>query len=635
MTASAAWVDANQRHLTAALAEVRSALERHLGEAGDSQGLATSAASGWDLPDAAAGAPALDEVCGAFGLSPFERLVLVLAAAPELDGRFPALCAAAQGDPGRAYPTFGLALAALPGGHWSALTPGGPLRRWRLVEVAGSSPTGAPLRVDERVLHFLTGAGEHDGDLGGMLEPVPAEPDLPPSQRRVADRLAELWRLPPSPPVPQLVGRAGTAKPALAAAAAAELGARLSRLDGRLLPADPGELDRLARLLEREAVLGRTALLIDAEDSEEPERLTAVTALAGRLAAPVALATRDRLPVKGRGTVGLEVGRPTPAEQRDLWLRMVGPDEPVDLLVGQFDLDPAAIRGAVVSAGGGPAGLWEACRAQARPRLGALAQRIEPAARWDELVLPPPQRGALAQLAVHVRHRLTVYETWGLRRGRTRGLGTTALFAGPSGTGKTLAAEVLAADLDLDLYRVDLSAVVSKYIGETEKNLRQVFDAAEDGGAVLLFDEADALFGKRGEIRDSHDRYANIEIAYLLQHMEEYRGLAVLTTNLGDALDAAFMRRLRFVIEFPFPDATLRAEIWRRVFPTETPTAGIDAERLARINVAGGSIRNIAVGAAFMAAGDGGVVRMDHVLAAARGECAKLEQPLPDLGVRP
>jgi SpoVK/Ycf46/Vps4 family AAA+-type ATPase len=236
---------------------------------------------------------------------------------------------------------------------------------------------------------------------------------------------------------------------------------------------------------------------------------------------------------------------------------------------------------------------------------------------------------------VHVRHRLTVYETWGLRRGRTRGLGTTALFAGPSGTGKTLAAEVLAADLDLDLYRVDLSAVVSKYIGETEKNLRQVFDAAEDGGAVLLFDEADALFGKRGEIRDSHDRYANIEIAYLLQRMEEYRGLAVLTTNLGDALDAAFMRRLRFVIEFPFPDATLRAEIWRRVFPTETPTAGIDAERLARINVAGGSIRNIAVGAAFMAAGDGGVVRMDHVLAAARGECAKLEQPLPDLGVRP
>jgi hypothetical protein len=635
MTAPAAWVDANQRHLTAALAEVRSALERHLGEAGDSQGLPTSAERGQDLADAAAGAPALDEVCGAFGLSPFERLVLVLAAAPELDGRFPALCAAAQGDPGRAYPTFGLALAALPGGHWSALTPGGPLRRWRLVEVAGLSPTGAPLRVDERVLHFLAGAGEHDADLGGMLEPVPADPDLPPSQRRVADQLAELWRLPPSPPVPQLVGRAGTAKPALAAAAAAELGVRLSRLDGRLLPTDPGELDRLARLLEREAVLGRTALLIDAEDSEEPERLAAVTALAGRLAAPVALSTRDRLPVKGRGTVGLEVGRPTPAEQRDLWLRMVGPDEPVDLLVGQFDLDPAAIRAAVVSAGGGPAGLWEACRAQARPRLGALAQRIDPAARWDELVLPPPQREALAQLAVHVRHRLTVYETWGLRRGRTRGLGTTALFAGPSGTGKTLAAEVLAADLDLDLYRVDLSAVVSKYIGETEKNLRQVFDAAEDGGAVLLFDEADALFGKRSEIRDSHDRYANIEVAYLLQRMEEYRGLAVLTTNLRDALDAAFMRRLRFVIEFPFPDATLRAEIWRRVFPPETPTAGIDAERLARINVAGGSIRNIAVGAAFMAAGNGGVVRMDHVLAAARGECAKLEQPLPDLGVRP
>jgi hypothetical protein len=626
------WVEVNQRHLTAALDEVRRALQRHAG-----QDVPPEPSPGPPAAAPAPGAPpALEELAGAFRLSPFERLVLLLAAAPELDGGFAALCAAAHGDPGRTRPTFGLALAALPGAHWSALTPDGPLRRWRLVELDGASPTASPLRVDERVLHHLAGVGELDARLGGLLVPVPGDPDLPPSHAAVAGELAALWRLPDRQraPVPQLVGRAGSGKPALATAAAAVLGARLSLLDARLLPTDPRELDALARLLEREAALARSALLVDADDADEPERLLRVQALAETLTAPFVVAVPERLPIRGRGVAGLEVGRPTPAEQRDLWRRLAGPDAPVDSLVGQFDLDPAAIRAAAATATGS-AGLWERCLAQARPRLGALAQRIEPAAGWEELVLPPAKREVLAQLALHVSHRLTVYETWGLRRGRGRGLGTTALFSGPSGTGKTLAAEVLAAGLKLDLYRIDLSAVVSKYIGETEKNLRRVFDAAEDGGAVLLFDEADALFGKRSQVKDSHDRYANIEVAYLLQRMEEYRGLAILTTNLRDAIDAGFLRRIRFVVEFPFPDASLRAEIWRRVFPRQTPTAGLDPDRLARLNVAGGTIRNIAVGAAFLAAADGEVVRMEHVLRAARTECAKLDQPFPDLVAAP
>jgi len=626
------WVEVNQRHLVAALDEVRRALQRHAGR--DDPGHEPPPAA--TPTSASAPAPAVEELAAAFRLSPFERLVLLLAAAPELDGGFAALCAAAHGDPSRTQPTFGLALAALPGAHWSALTPEGPLRRWRLVELAGGSPTASPLRVDERVLHYLAGAGDLDARLGGLLVPVPTDPDLPPSHAAVAGELAELWRLsdPQLPPVPQLVGRAGTGKPPLAAAAAAVLGARLCLLDARLLPTDPRELEVLARLLEREAVLARMALLIDADDVDEPERLTAVRALAETLAAPFAVAAPERLPIRGRGAAGLQVGRPTPAEQRDLWQRLTGPDAPVDSLVGQFDLDVAAIRAATATTAA-PAGLWERCLAQARPRLGSLAQRIEPVAGWEELVLPPAKREVLAQLALHVSHRLTVYETWGLRRGRSRGLGTTALFSGPSGTGKTLAAEVLAAELRLDLYRIDLSAVVSKYIGETEKNLRRVFDAAEDGGAVLLFDEADALFGKRSQVKDSHDRYANIEVAYLLQRMEEYRGLAILTTNLRDAIDAGFLRRIRFVVEFPFPDVALRAEIWRRVFPGQTPTAGLDPDRLARLNVAGGTIRNIAVGAAFLAAADGEVVRMEHVLRAARTECAKLDQPFPDLEVAP
>src|SRR5208283_2650609 len=236
----------------------------------------------------------------------------------------------------------------------------------------------------------------------------------------------------------------------------------------------------------------------------------------------------------------------------------------------------------------------------------------------------------LHTVAVHVRQQEKVLERWGFAAQTARGLGVTALFSGQSGTGKTLAAEVLANELHLDLYRIDLSQVVSKYIGETEKNLRAVFDVAENSGAILLFDEADALFGKRSEVKDNHDRYANIEVSYLLQRMEAYRGLAILTTNRKDALDSAFLRRIRFVVEFPFPEAAQRAEIWRRIFPLQTPTEGLRIDRLARLSAAGGNIFNIAMGAAFLAADAGEPVRMSHLLAAARSEFTKLERPLTD-----
>lgn len=210
----------------------------------------------------------------------------------------------------------------------------------------------------------------------------------------------------------------------------------------------------------------------------------------------------------------------------------------------------------------------------------------------------------------------------------------SALFAGASGTGKTLAAEVLANELQLDLYRIDLSAVVSKYIGETEKNLGRVFDAAEVGGVILLFDEADSLFGKRSDVKDSHDRYANMEVSYLLQRMEAYRGLSVLTTNLKNSIDQAFLRRIRFIVQFPFPDAAQRSLIWQRVFPKQTPTQGLDFAKLAKLNVAGGTIRNIALNSAFIAAEAGEAIQMQHILQAARNEYTKLERPLTDVEVK-
>src|SRR3569833_3873007 len=223
------------------------------------------------------------------------------------------------------------------------------------------------------------------------------------------------------------------------------------------------------------------------------------------------------------------------------------------------------------------------------PANSALMPR--PHAAWDDLVLPPGQLAILHDIAHQVRHRATVYEQWGYAAKGARGLGISALIAGESGTGKTLAAEVIAADLGIDLYRIDLAAVVSKYIGETEKHLDRLFSAAEASGAVLLFDEADALFGKRSEVKDSHDRYANVELAYLLQRMESYRGLSILTTNAKSLLDTAFLRRIRFIVQFPFPDAAHRAEIWRRVFPAELPVEAIPIDLLARLHVAGGHIR--------------------------------------------
>jgi SpoVK/Ycf46/Vps4 family AAA+-type ATPase len=272
------------------------------------------------------------------------------------------------------------------------------------------------------------------------------------------------------------------------------------------------------------------------------------------------------------------------------------------------------------------ADLADACREQSAGQLGDLAIKVDARCGWDELVLPAALYEHLKHLCEQVRHHHEVYGAWGFGAKTQRGRGLSALFSGPPGTGKTLAAEVLATDLGLDLYKVDLSGVVSKYIGETEKNLRRIFTEAQNSNAILFFDEADALFGKRTEVSDAHDRYANIETSYLLQKMEEYDGVVVLATNLPQNLDEAFTRRLRFVVEFPFPDADSRARIWRAHFPPAAPvSADIDIDALAReLPVAGGNIKNIVLGAAFLAVADGTAIGREHVLRSARNEFDKI-----------
>ncbi len=642
--ATQSWATANQRYLEAELARLRATLERYAGQQpshqlDDDAGIAP-------LRAAMPAPPAIEQLGAAFGLSPFERDVLLLCAGVELDARVAALCLAAQGDARR--PTFGLGLAALPGAHWSALTPTAPLRYWRLVELdEDDGLTSGRLRIDERILHYLVGVATVDRRLQGLVEPLPDAGALAASHRALAERVAHLWNANQHMPWPvvQLCGPAGSGRATIAAAACDSLGLRAWALRAADIPPAAEEQEALARLWDREAVLANAALLIACDDAD-----ARLLAFAERLNGPTVCAAHEPLRLARRPSVRLDVGLPTRAEQHALWQETLGAlaaplNGQLHALAEQFSLGAPGIRAAraallerqaspAAEAGDIAAALWDACRSQARVRLDDLAQRITPAARWDDLVLPEAQTQTLHEIAAHVRQRALVYEAWGFATKGARGLGISALFAGASGTGKTMAAEVLANELRLDLYRIDLSAVVSKYIGETEKNLRRIFDAAEQGGAILLFDEADALFGKRSEVKDSHDRYANIEVSYLLQRMEAYRGLAILTTNLKQALDTAFLRRLRFVVQFAFPDAAQRARIWRRIFPAETPTEGLDAARLARLNVAGGNIRNIALGAAFLAADAGEPVRMVHLLRAARGEYQKLEKPLSDAEIK-
>jgi hypothetical protein len=647
------WHEANQADLALALGRLKARLRRHAAldedPARDGPEIDSRDPNQWPQ--------SLDFLCRTFGLSPFERDVLLLCAGVELDSAFAPLCAAAQGDPARPYPTFSLALAALPEAHWSALSPAAPLRRWRLIEIGGGAVlTASPLRIDERVLHHLAGVAHLDERVAGMIEPVrPAGPgDLCPSHRIIAEEVAFAWahpRDPRSTPVVQLYGPDPSERRMVAAAAAAEVGLQVAAIPAEFIPAAASDLDMLARLLEREAALCGVLLLIECDEAdpaaEQPRRPRA-NRLIEKLAGMVIISDRERRAVAQRAVLGFHVPRPTAVEQQAAWRSALGPDADADppgvaAIAAQFSLPLPVIRSAAAgaqarrAAGNGqpvtsPA--WEIARALCRNRLDDLAQRIEPAAGWDDLVLPGPQVEALRRIARHVRNRSTVHETWGFAAKSTRGLGVGSLFAGASGTGKTMAAEVLAGELRLDLYRIDLAGVVSKYIGETEKNLRRVFEAAEQSGAILLFDEADALFGKRSEVKDSHDRYANIEVSYLLQRMEAYRGLAILTTNLRNALDPAFVRRIRFVIQFPFPDAAQRAEIWRRIFPAATPTEGLDHARLAKLNVAGGNIRNIAMNAAFLAADRGEPVRMTHLADAARIEYGNLERPLTEAEIR-
>lgn len=645
---NAEWQRANQHYLMQEIARVGQALKLQAEVAGDVPSELSSPPSS-----------ALNQLCQIFNLSSFERDVLLLCAGVELDAGFAPLCAAAQGDAQRNYPTFSLALAVLCEPYWEALAPSGSLRRSRLIEIgAGNTLTTSPLRIDEQILHYLTGTFHLNERLVAMGATIAKSEELVFSHWQLVEQMVNTWYLSaqsePLLPLLQLCGKDAASLLAIASAACEKLNFVPYTLAVELLPTDINILNMIKCLWEREFSLNNVALLLEWDRLEmlDGKQEKAISQFLESILAPVILLSSDRRRQKHRPLITFDVTSPTSEEQRLLWQKALS-DAPnlnghVDTLVSHFNLSAPGIRAACLKArsmekegetGGQliqtpPLHLWDICRIQARPRLDELAQRMETSAGWDDLVLPEREKQVLRDAASHVHQRTKVYEHWGFGGKSKRGLGISALFAGASGTGKTMAAEVLARELRLDLYRIDLSAVVSKYIGETEKNLGRVFDAAEMGGVILLFDEADALFGKRSEVKDSHDRHANMEVAYLLQRMEAYPGLSILTTNLKSSIDQAFLRRIRFIVQFLFPDVNQRAEIWLKAFPSQTPIEDLDEWKLAKLQVAGGNIRNIALNAAFIAAEADQPVRMEHILQAAKNEYMKMERQLTDVEVK-
>jgi hypothetical protein len=654
--------------------------------------------------------PAFLELARRCKLSVFEREVLLLCVGAELRPDIAELCGRAQHDANRCYPTFALATVLFDEPAWEAFAPDRPLRYLRLIEVhqpGAQALITSAIGADERIVSYVLGLNRLDDRLERWVTRVPdpeGDQALPASQEAVVKEVLARWRSAPtaaSMPAIQLLGADPPSKELVARHIAHAGGRTLFRLPADSLPTSLADLESLGRLWRRECRLLPLALYIDAHelDGDRPDHgaAAALGPFVARSSGIVFVATREPRPRLGRDNLSFDVAKPTRGEQTAAWTTALGSSQKglAGELAAQFDLDLATISRIARQVACRPNSTtvrdqaWDACRAAVRPRLDALAERIVPRATLHDIVLPAAPLDLLRQILNQVRYRGVVYGDWGFATRLNRGLGISALFAGDSGTGKTMAAEVLAHQLRLDLYRIDLSAVVSKYIGETEKNLRRLFDAAESGAAILFFDEADALFGRRSEVKDSHDRYANIEIDYLLQRIESYRGLAILATNMKNALDPAFLRRLRFVVDFPFPGPAERLAIWARVLPTpkpqreieplrsakagepaiqvieasmaavapaepdavteprdesepggasahklRVPVDGLDYERLSRLELTGASILSVAMGAAFLAARDGGPVTMPLIFEALRAEYAKLGRPVNETSFR-
>lgn len=615
-----------------------------------------------------------------FELHTFEIDTLIICLAPELDLKYEKLYAYLQDDVTQKRPTVRLVLDLLCQSFEEEVAarayfaPQASLFRYQLLHLFEASPEKAsaflarPLRIDERIVQFLLGSAQLDTRIATfvqVLEPKEGEPSSIQSERLVqnpSDKILPLTReylerkLPDSGKLVYfLQGPCPVERRAAAETICREMGLRLLIVDLEALSNGNLPIETALQLVFREGLLQPAAIYVDScerlftddEKSVDTHKrlfktiaeLSWLTFLASSCAwQPPADFTQKHTCIR------LEFPAATFEKRKQLWETWLGNGQgtisssELTALANKFRFNPGQIQEAVHTARNlaiARAGkeyhivagdVYQACRLLSNQKLNHYAQKIQPKFTWEDLILPDDRKRQLREICQWVKYHHLVFGAWGFERKLSLGKGLNILFAGPSGTGKTMAAEILAGELGLDLYKIDLSVVVSKYIGETEKNLSRIFAEADTSNAILFFDEADALFGKRSEVKDAHDRYANIEINYLLMKMEEHEGIVILATNLQKNLDEAFQRRLHFAVEFPFPDEEYRQRIWRGIFPSETPLAAdIDFHFLARrLKLSGGSIKNIAIKAAFLAVENSGMIHMEHIILSTKREFQKL-----------
>jgi len=607
-----------------------------------------------------------------FSLSPFEVDVALVCLAPELDRKYERLYGYLQDDVTRRVPSVELIFHLLCDSLEQrvlarrAFLLSGRLARYHLVQCADTRDPAhlllsRSLQLDDGIVHYLLGGKEIDPRLASCARLIPpaAEPDgdaealaldtplLPGLQRYLSQPQAGQW-------IAVLHGPDRASQTELACALCAALRLPLLQVELEALLEQEMRFEQAIRLVFRDAALKGAAVYLEHSEAlaRDGDKATArARSFEGAMRdmgwTSFVAGTHPWEPsssLKEHQLFFADFPVPSYPQRRHLWEAALNGRQPLaaDLEVSEvaahFRFTREEIQNAAYAARNlallrdGPAGtltradLQTACRAESSPRLLSFARKILTRYAWNELVLPEEQKTQLREIIAYIRHHEAVYTDWGFGQKHAMGRGTNVLFTGPSGTGKTMAAGMMAGELGLDLYKIDLSTVVSKYIGETEKNLQRVFKEAETSNAILFFDEADALFGKRSEVKDSHDRYANIEVNYLLQKMEEHEGIVILATNFSKNVDDAFLRRLHFAVLFPSPEKAERLHIWRQVFPSAAPLADdVDFEFLARrLKIAGGNIKNIALGAAFLAQSGNDRIGMRHIVLAAKREFQKV-----------
>ncbi|MCZ7357500.1 MAG: AAA family ATPase [Candidatus Methanoperedens sp.] len=598
-----------------------------------------------------------------FHLKPFEVDAILICLASELDLRYEKLYSYMQNDVTRKRPTVDLVIKLLCSSieekfrareYFSTTA---PLIKNRLVYLIGDgqeiSLLSKSIKMDERIISFLMGTDCIDRRIeifSSIIEPKKSLNDVI-FEDDPKNRLVELIKQLSSSKAPLIIflhGGYGTGKKMFAEVICRELGKPMLLVNSKALMKD--ESFETSGIILREALLQNSYIYIEGIDAlwKEKDRIDVTNLIQGLDVSPNWIFLSGELPweppavMDNHMFISIQFPPPSFALRKRLWeFFLDGNSEGVDIcaLATKFKFSGGQIRDAIFTASNAASArgssrismedIYYGCKSQSNRNLSSFAKKIEPRYIWEDIVLPKDKKEQLKEIAGHIKNREIVFADWGFDKKLSLGKGLNILFSGPSGTGKTMAAEIIAKEAGLDLYKIDLSNVVSKYIGETEKNLSNIFKDAETSNAILFFDEADALFGKRSEVKDAHDRYANIEIGYLLQKMEEYVGVVILATNLSGNIDEAFLRRMQFVIELPFPDDKLRMLMWKGIFPKNTPLAkDIDYEFFSeKLKLAGGNIKNIAVTAAFFAAENSREIGMNHILLAAKREYQKLGKP--------